>query len=189
LEEWIMMFRKTMLASAALIAFAGSASAVTVNFTQAESPGVVCCGLIASDAYAAYGLTVNDAYWYADNRDTFDGEGISIRNRPTASIVFNGGSNGVTFQYWVIGGNRGTYEAFDASNVSLGMLAVDATNGDVLGTHSFTGAVARLDYSGVAGFTQVSAVTFAPIPEPSTYALMALGLAGIGFVARRRRAA
>ena len=26
----------------------------------------------------------------------------------------------------------------------------------------------------------------APIPEPSTYALMALGLAGIGFVARRR---
>ena len=27
----------------------------------------------------------------------------------------------------------------------------------------------------------------APIPEPSTYALMALGLAGIGFVARRRK--
>ena len=30
--------------------------------------------------------------------------------------------------------------------------------------------------------------TSAPIPEPSTYALMALGLAGIALVARRRRA-
>jgi hypothetical protein len=32
------------------------------------------------------------------------------------------------------------------------------------------------------------AVVFAPIPEPSTYALMFAGLAAIGFVARRRRA-
>lgn len=181
-----MMSRKTLLAAAGLLAFASSASAVTVNFTNEEADAAVtCCGLMESNAYASYGLTIFGAYWYADSRDTFDSEGISIRNAPTASIYFNGGSNGISFEYWVIGGNRGTYEAFDSSNVSLGSLAVDATGGDVLGTHSFSGTVARLDYSGVVASTQVSAVTFAPVPEPSTYALMALGLASVGFVARR----
>lgn len=178
------------LIAASLLVVAGSVSATTVNFTDEESPGVSCCGLMASNAYAAYGLTVNNAYWYADGRDTFDGEGISIFTQPGASIVFNGGTNGVGFQYWVIGGNRGVYEAFDASNVSLGQLIVDASNGDALGTHSFNGLVDRLTFSGNPGFVQVSAVTFEgrTVPEPSIYALMALGLAGAGFAARRRKA-
>jgi hypothetical protein len=37
--------------------------------------------------------------------------------------------------------------------------------------------------------TQVDFYTFAPIPEPGTYALMGLGLLGVAAVARRRRAA
>lgn len=177
------------LIAASLLAVAGSASATTVNFTDEESPGVSCCALMASDAYAAFGLTVNDAYWYQDGRDTFDGEGIAVRNAPTATIIFDGGTNGVGFQYWVIGGNRGVYEAFDAGNMSLGQLIVDASNGDVLGTHSFNGLVDRLTFSGNAGFVQVSAVTFEgrTVPEPSIFALMALGLAGAGFAARRRK--
>ena len=74
--------------AAAMTGFASTASAVTVNFTDEESPGVSCCGLMASGAYAAYGLTVDNVYWYADSRDTFDGEGVSIYEAPTATITF-----------------------------------------------------------------------------------------------------
>jgi hypothetical protein len=38
-------------------------------------------------------------------------------------------------------------------------------------------------------FSSFSAAPVAPIPEPSTYALMALGLAAVGFAARKKRAA
>ena len=48
---------------------------------------------------------------------------------------------------------------------------------------SFTGAV---DDDGII-FDRLQYVT-APVPEPGTYALMALGLAGLGVVARRRQA-
>jgi hypothetical protein len=54
-----------------------------------------------------------------------------------------------------------------------------------------TGAAGPTIYS-LAGFSSVYGTTFygeatPPIPEPSTYALMALGLAVVGLVARRRR--
>jgi hypothetical protein len=184
-----MKFAKYLIA-ASMLAVAGSATATTVNFTDEESPGVTCCGLMASNAYAAYGLTVNDAYWYRDGRDTFDQEGIAIRNAPTATIIFNSGTNGVSFQYFVIAGNRGVYEAFDAASNSLGSLVVSASNGNLLGTHAFGGLVDRLTFSGNAGFVQVSGVTFEgqKVPEPSILELLALGLAGSGFAARSRKA-
>ncbi|MFN0184589.1 MAG: PEP-CTERM sorting domain-containing protein [Aquabacterium sp.] len=185
-----MPLNKSLIAAASMLAIASSASAMVVNFTNVESPGVSCCGLMASNAYAAFGLTVNDAYWYADGRDTFDGQGISIFTAPTATIIFNGGSNGVGFQYVVLRGSRGLFEAWDSSSNSLGQLAVDASNtGDLLGTHAFAGMVDRLTYTGLQGVIGVSAVEFTGVvPEPSTYALMALGLAGIGAIARRRKA-
>ena len=173
--------------AAAMAGFASTASAVTVNFTIAESPGAGCCSPMPSDAYAAYGLWVDNAYQYSDSRDTFDGEGISIYAAPTATITFATVSPTVDFEYFVIDGNRGSYEAFDSSWTSLGTLAVDASAGDVLGTHSFGGGVKYLTFSGEAGYTQVSAVTFAPVPEPGTYALMLGGLGIVGWMARRRK--
>jgi hypothetical protein len=58
---------------------------------------------------------------------------------------------------------------------------------------AFAGTARSIDFGGVANQTGFDDVTFGSatpaIPEPSTYALMALGLGALGFVARRRKAA
>jgi hypothetical protein len=74
------------------------------------------------------------------------------------------------------------------------------------GTYSFDGGDFKISGAGSFDFSQLSNVqTYATIgsltnpdnqdllvvtavPEPSTYALMLAGLAGVGFLARRRRA-
>lgn len=71
-----------------MASFAGTASATTVNFTDEEAPGITCCGLLDPDAYAAYGVKVDNVYWYSDARDTFDNEGVSLFALPTATITF-----------------------------------------------------------------------------------------------------
>ncbi|MCW7540840.1 PEP-CTERM sorting domain-containing protein [Aquabacterium sp. A7-Y] len=59
------------------------------------------------------------------------------------------------------------------------------TLGDALGVPTFLRpAVAGVDFGTLTGNLTVAAV-----PEPSTYAMLGLGLAGIGFYSKRRRAA
>ena len=56
----------------------------------------------------------------------------------------------------------------------------------------FSGTAMSIDFGGTANQTGFDDITFGSVtpgvPEPSTYAMLALGLAGIGFVARRRKA-
>jgi hypothetical protein len=52
-----------------------------------------------------------------------------------------------------------------------------------------TGPAGENWFAGAVRIDDVNLAVAAPIPEPGTYALMLLGLAGIGAVARRRRAA
>ena len=60
---------------------------------------------------------------------------------------------------------------------------------------AFNGTAKSINFGGAPNYIGFDNVTFGAttpvpsIPEPSTYALMALGLAGIGFVARRRKSA
>lgn len=61
-----------------------------------------------------------------------------------------------------------------------------------VGSLGFAGTAMSIDFGGTANYIAYDDVTFGSItpgvPEPSTYALMALGLAGVGFMARRRKA-
>ena len=50
----------------------------------------------------------------------------------------------------------------------------------------FSGTGKSIGFGGNAGHVAFDNVTITPVPEPTTYALLALGLAGIGLIARRR---
>ena len=58
---------------------------------------------------------------------------------------------------------------------------------------AFAGIAKSIDFGGTVNQTGYDNITFGSsvptIPEPSTYALMALGLAGVGAIARRRKSA
>jgi hypothetical protein len=49
-------------------------------------------------------------------------------------------------------------------------------------------AIKSVDFSDGAGFVAYDNITVSPVPEPSSLALSALGLAALGFMARRRSA-
>jgi len=101
-------------------------------------------------------------------------------------------------------GTVSVYDGLNATGNLLGTIDLPALGtgpGDPSGSFSnwaaaglaFAGVAKSIDFGGTVnqiGYDNVtfgSAVPVPTIPEPSTYALMALGLAGIGFVARRRR--
>ncbi len=77
---------------------------------------------------------------------------------------------------------------FDITADGMAYAALNMDDGTSLASHIYridlaTGAATDL---GVFNGT-LSGLTMAPIPEPGTYAMFALGLAGIGWAARRRR--
>lgn len=90
--------------------------------------------------------------------------------------------NPVTTESFIAGTNR-TLSTISGLQITTAGFTAFST---ALGLQSLgKGALATVSDFG----TITTTMTVTPVPEPSTYALMALGMAGIGFVARRRRAA
>lgn len=101
------------------------------------------------------------------------------------------------------------WDGLNGTGTLLGTISLTAqfTNncsGDPTGTFchwdaigvAFAGTAKSINFGGTANQTGYDNITFgsatpvvAGIPEPSTYAMLALGLAGVGFVARRRKTA
>lgn len=99
------------------------------------------------------------------------------------------------------------YDGLNATGNLLGTLSLTAQynsncQGDPSGQFcnwtdvgvAFSGIAKSIDFGGTANQTAFDNITFGastavnPIPEPSTYALMAMGLAAVGWTARRRKA-
>ena len=86
-------------------------------------------------------------------------------------------------------------------SIHLSAQAFDGCSGDPTGQFcnwtaagvAFAGTAKSIDFGGTVNQTGYDNITFGSsiptIPEPSTYALMALGLAGVGAIARRRKSA
>lgn len=87
------------------------------------------------------------------------------------------------------------------ATINLGAQFADNCTGDPTGPFchwdaigvAFAGTAHSIDFGGTANQTGYDNITFGSVtpgvPEPSTYAMLALGLAGVGFVSRRRKAA
>ena len=110
--------------------------------------------------------------------------GISFYYSATATVL-----NGV--QVW--SGLDGTGSVIASFNLTANNPAAGCNGGDTsfcrfdLLAGSFSGVAhsVTFDSSGVTAFDNVT-VTVTPVPEPTTFAMMAIGLAGLAFAARRR---
>jgi Domain of unknown function (DUF4394)/PEP-CTERM motif len=107
-------------------------------------------------------------------------------NAPTISTVGALGFNANGVAGFDIGASGMAFAALtDADTGKSGLYSISLTTGAA----SFVGAF------GIGGNTAISppllglTLITAPVPEPSTYALMMAGLMGVGWIARRRRSA
>lgn len=141
------------------------------------------------------------------------GRSLYSSNQNTLSFVFDAGVLGAlpthvgvvwTDVGFVTSGTNGygdvVLEAFDGSNVSLGTLTAPG-----LGDGVFGGQTAEDRFFGVRSLAGISRVTLTmpdsldweadhlqfsvtPVPEPSTYAMLAAGLLAVAAISRRRLA-
>lgn len=194
---------RTALAALALLATAGPgvASAAIVNYraqgtdilpgTTFDAGGITVTGSGPLEIRSDFGLGIIGGAGIGNG-------GQQIDNGETARFSFDGGpATGVSLLSTGIGsptGNFvGTFQGFGASGQSLGTynyfitplqnpVNISAIFGNVvLSAFSFTGGEPGAGIS-VASITYTSAV-----PEPTSLAMVGLGLAGAGVVARMRR--
>jgi hypothetical protein len=107
---------------------------------------------------------------------------------PSVGIIGASNSAGDTLSLWFAAPQSGTWAGFDAGEVSFGDVIFGGLTGLLLGA---TGDVTR-DLSDPAilapPIVDPPPVTSATVPELSTWAMLLLGLAGLGLAAKGRRA-
>lgn len=140
------------------------------------------------------------------NGNAFSGKTAMIFLDNAAVLNYAAGfDSGFSFRFATpyYGGEVSVYSGLDKTGTLLGSIDLPI-NGPgpgpggpysnwSIGSLAFAGTAMSIDFGGTANYIAYDDVTFGSItpgvPEPSTYALMALGLAGIGLVTRRRKSA
>jgi hypothetical protein len=111
--------------------------------------------------------------------------------QPLTMEFLNFTSGSVTFRNWIHGGFTAEVDeiivrAFNAGGTLLNTVQSTSQFITITGTN-----IARLEFDDIAtGYVldDINVGSTTVVPEPSTYALIGTGLAGLAFVRRRRRA-
>jgi len=180
-----------LFGGALALAASGSAHAQLVVFEAGDD---LAFNTLISNAIA--GLTVNSLSFDLSGTTTTDGGhlvfgGLSYVLPPfggTASLL--SGTSTFGFNYTSFGTGDASLFGWDPdsqANPSYGALGHELIGTKVTANTSgglYSGTIGAMSFAGISGYgvTLVSA-----IPEPSSYALLALGLVGIAVVTRRRQ--
>ncbi|MCB5188714.1 FxDxF family PEP-CTERM protein [Methylobacillus caricis] len=174
-----MKFIKAFLASVALIVAASSANAATATYTglgsvYANDIGTVDIGL---NAYTAVVNPVGDfTHSFIFALPELSDVSTTLNN---IVVQFPG--------FDVFNITDVTYSIIDASNVVLGSSVAGtpfSVNGLAAGEYTFKVVGTTI---GAAGGNYGFAINVTPVPEPSSVAMLLIGFAALGAVARRRK--
>jgi hypothetical protein len=156
---------------------------------------------------AGYGIWFQEVYRYIDDRDPFVdpypnvsgnfgiANGFLQQNDILATegrINFQYSTPYVHFDWWTIGSEHLTIEAFNSVGISQGSFS--GLNGSGA-NYSLFGDISYIKFHDAGGFVQLSNLSYdspigeSPIPEPSTLILLGSGLLGLGGfrIVRNRR--
>lgn len=202
--------KKLAVAAALAASLPAFADIVVLDFEGIAAPGT---NAPIGNYYASLGVSFND------DALAINGYNGSNEPTPTSVLFFlsgsaatlnyaNGFDTGFSF-YFSSNSDNGMVTVYDGLNSTGNVLAQLALpkqantncppgsvgyycNWTAIGV-AFAGTAKSIDFAGAPNYIAFDNVTFGSdtpvVPEPSTYALMALGLAGIGFAARRRKSA
>lgn len=173
-----------LLMAATALAISAPAAATTITFTEISLPN----GTSFTNQYAAYGVTGTDMYYYFDTRDTFDNYGVAA-GAGSSFLNFSSAVSGLSIDFLLLANNNLTIDALSSTNAVLETYTFSSfTNVNV--THAFAAAnIAALNIRNVSGQIGVSTLRFnaGAVPEPTSWAMLILGLAAVGGAMRVRR--